>query len=104
MAEINKKNFVKNNIKKNTDKKQKRNFIKKQNIKFADEKTAKFYYPKDSYIGKQYIEYKMPKEIIIDLLNNRNKDEEKVDPELYLCNYVNEQLKLLGYCIRVIEG
>lgn len=103
MVEI-KKNFVKNSVKKNTEKRQKKNFIKKQNTKFANEQTAKFYYPEDPFFGKDFVEYKLPKEAILDILNNRNKADEKIDPQKYLCDYINEECGLLGYCIRVIEG
>ncbi len=103
MAE-NKKTFTKNSVKKHFDKKdQKKNFIKKS-TNFAKKETAKFYYPSKPYLGKGYIEYKMPKASILDLLNNRNKAEEKIDPQQYLCDYVNNELGLLGYCVRVIEG
>lgn len=103
MAE-NKKTFVKNSVKKNFDKKnQKKSFIKK-NTNFAKKETAKYWYPDDPYLGKEFIEYKMPKAAMLDLLNNRNKVEEKIDPQKYLCDYVNNECGLLGYCVRVIEG
>lgn len=98
------KTFVKNSVKKNFDKKnQKKNYIKK-NTNFAKKETAKFWYPDDPYLGKDFVEYKMPKAMIIDLLNSRTKAEEKIDPQKYLCDYINYEYGLLGYCVRVIEG
>ena len=103
MAE-NKKTFVKNSVRKNFDKKnQKKSFIK-NNTNFAKKETAKYWYPDDPYLGKRFIEYKMPKEIILDLLNNRNDLDKNVDFQKFLCDYVNNEYGLNGYCIRVIEG
>ena len=95
----NKKNYTKNNNKKNFN-----NNKKKVNTHFASEQTARYFYPKDSYAGKEYVEYRMPKASIIDLLNNRNKLEQKINPQKYLCDYVNNECGLMGYCVRVIEG
>lgn len=97
----NKKNFTKN--KKSFNKKN-FNTKKKPNTHFASEQTARYFYPKDSYVGKEYVEYRMPKASIIDLLNNRNKLEQKINPQKYLCDYVNNEYGLMGYCVRVIEG
>lgn len=98
----NKKNYTKNNNKKNFNNKKK--VYKKPNTHFASEQTARYFYPKDSYIGKEYVEYRMPKASIIDLLNNRTKLEQKINPQKYLCDYVNNEYGLMGYCVRVIEG
>lgn len=97
----NKKNFTKN--KKSFNKKN-FNAKKKLNTHFANEQTARYFYPKDPYVGKEYVEYRMPKASIIDLLNNRNKLEQKINPQKYLCDYVNSEYGLMGYCVRVIEG
>lgn len=97
----NKKNFTKN--KKSFNKKN-FNAKKKPNTHFANEQTARYFYPKDPYVGKEYVEYCMPKASIIDLLNNRTKLEQKINPQKYLCDYVNNECGLMGYCVRVIEG
>ena len=95
----NKKNYTKNNNKKNFN-----NNKKKPNTHVANEQTVRYLYPKDPYVGKEYVEYRMPKASIIDLLNNRNKLEQKINPQKYLCDYVNNEYGLMGYCVRVIEG
>lgn len=100
----NKKTFVKNSVKKNFDKKNQRKSFIKKNTNFAKKKTAKYWYPDDPYLGKRFIEYKMPKEIVLDLLNNRNDLDKNVDFQKFLCDYVNNEYGLNGYCIRVIEG
>lgn len=48
------------------------------------------------------IEYRMPKAMMEDLVKNRTPQEKKMDVQDFLCNYVNEQLGLLGYCVRVV--
>ena len=45
-----------------------------------------------------YCEYVMSPECATDILATRNKSEQKGDPQQYLCNYVNEQYGLMGYC------
>lgn len=49
-----------------------------------------------------YIEYKMPINMAQAYLDDRKGAEVKVDPQKYLCNLVNEQYGLLGYCVKVI--
>lgn len=48
------------------------------------------------------IEYKMPEAFAKQLLKKRKDDENKVRPQEYLCNYVNEQFGIKGICVKVI--
>ena len=48
------------------------------------------------FCGK-LIEYNMPKEMAEDILNEKAKG----TPQERLCDYVNTQCGLLGYCIKV---
>lgn len=48
------------------------------------------------------IEYKMPEAFAKQLLKKRKDDENKIRPQEYLCNYVNEQLGIKGTCVKVI--
>lgn len=48
------------------------------------------------------IEYAMPRGIAENLLNSRKGKEKGIDPQKYLCDYVNEELNLIGYCVKVI--
>ena len=101
----NRNNFIKNSVKKNLEKKnqkRKKSFVK--SLDFVKVENAKYWYPDNPYLGKRFIEYKMPKEIILDLLNNRNDLDKNVDFQKFLCDYVNNEYGLNGYCIRVIEG
>ena len=94
----------KNFKKENTRKKKMGNKPKKQIASVTD---IRYFYPKtyeDMWPHRGFIEYKMSPATIKDLLTNRNKLEEKVDPQKYLCDYVNEQCGLMGYCVRVIAG
>jgi hypothetical protein len=97
----NKKNFTKN--KKSFNKKN-FNAKKKPNTHCANEQTAKYFYPKDATEGREFVEYRMPKASIIDLLASRDKLEMKMNPQKFLCDYVNNECGLMGYCVRVIEG
>lgn len=104
MAEVNKITMEspKNFKKENTRKKKIGNKSKKQIASTTD---IRYFYPKtyeDMWPHAGFIEYKMSPATIKDLLTNRNKLEEKVDPQKYLCDYVNEQCGLMGYCVRVI--
>lgn len=49
-----------------------------------------------------FIEYNMPKAIADSLLKDRKGREKGSDPQQYLCNYVNEQYHMIGYCLKVI--
>lgn len=48
------------------------------------------------------IEYKMPTDMAINLLMERKGADAKKDNQQFLCDYVNEQLGLLGNCTRVL--
>lgn len=80
--------------------KERKNF-KKNNKKVSNE--IKYCYPRNTEdLGnkKGFIEYKMPVAMIKDLLYNDKKA--KSDPQRFLCDYVNDQYNLMGYCVRVI--
>lgn len=48
------------------------------------------------------IQYKMPADFAKDLLKGRKGAEAKIDAQIYLCQYVDEQYGLLGHCTKVI--
>ena len=50
------------------------------------------------------IEYKMPEAMAKEFLKNRKGEEAKMNPQAYLCDIVNEQFGLKGYCTKVIIG
>ena len=50
---------------------------------------------------RREIEYQMPKEMADDLLSDRKGKERKVDPQKFLCDYVNDQMGLIGRCTKV---
>lgn len=50
------------------------------------------------------IEYKMGKKMSNILLKNRKGNDTKLSPQKFLCNYVNNELRLRGKCIKVIIG
>lgn len=50
------------------------------------------------------IEYKMPEAMAKEFLKNRKGEDAKMNPQAYLCNIVNEQFGLKGYCTKVIIG
>ena len=47
-------------------------------------------------------EYKMPEELAKTILKQRKKEQSKVEPQAYLCNYVNSQCGMMGTCVSVI--
>lgn len=49
-----------------------------------------------------FIEYRMPHEMIENLLVERSGADEKKNIQQFLCDYVNSQYNLLGTCIRVV--
>ena len=57
-----------------------------------------------AYTGRAggYIEYQMPTAMAQAILDERTGAEAKKDPQKYLCDYVNTQYNLLGYCVRVV--
>lgn len=52
-----------------------------------------------SYYGG--IEYNMPKEFAKMLLKSRKGNEVNMQPQDFLCKYVNEELGILGNCTKV---
>lgn len=50
---------------------------------------------------KTEIEYRMPRTLAKDLLKNRKGDEKKLDNQKFLCDYINREYGLLGYCTKV---
>lgn len=56
-----------------------------------------------AYTGRAggYIEYLMPVEMAQNILDERSGADAKKDPQKYLCEFVNEQYNLLGYCVQV---
>ena len=57
-----------------------------------------------AYTGRAggYIEYQMPTAMAQAILDDRSGADAKKDPQKYLCDFVNEQYNLLGYCVRVV--
>ena len=49
------------------------------------------------------VEYRMSKTAIADLLKNRKGPDAKMQPQKFLCKYVNEQEGLLYHCVKVSE-
>ena len=37
-----------------------------------------------------------------DILLLQKRETKKVDPQKWLCDYVNETFRLIGYCVKVI--
>ena len=48
------------------------------------------------------IEYQMGKDMAADILALRKGKEKGIDPQKWLCDYINEQEGLIGYCIKVV--
>ena len=46
-------------------------------------------------------EYSMTKTMATEILKNRKGDDRKMNPQDYLCKYVNEQMGLMYKCTRV---
>ena len=57
-----------------------------------------------AYTGRDggYIEYQMPTAMAQAILDERTGAEANKDPQKYLCDFVNTQYNLLGYCVRVV--
>lgn len=92
----------KNFKKENTRKKKIGNKPKKQIAGVTD---VRYFYPRSwEELGNKrgFIEYKMSTAAINDLLSDTKQI--KGDPQRYLCDYVNDNCGLIGYCIRVIAG
>ena len=60
------------------------------------------YFPKYTDRAGKYLEYNMPAAQARDILKNRTGDDAKMDPQDYLCAYLNTEAGLLGYVTRVI--
>lgn len=63
--------------------------------------TPKIDFP--DYTGRAggYIEYLMPTAMAQAILDERTGADVNKDPQKYLCELVNEQYNLLGYCVQV---
>ena len=48
------------------------------------------------------IEYQMSRTMMEDILDLRKGKDKGVDPQKWLCDYVNEQMGFIGYCIKVV--
>ena len=48
------------------------------------------------------IEYQMGRAMAEDILDLRRGKEKGIDPQKWLCDYVNDQMGLIGYCIKVV--
>ena len=66
----------------------------------TDEQNIEF----PAYTGRAggYIEYQMPTAMAQSILDDRTGADAKKDPQKYLCDFVNTQYNLLGYCVRVV--
>lgn len=94
------------NIKKQNARRKKMNNNKPKK-QIASATDVRYFYPKtfeDMWPHRGFMEYKMSPEMINDVLTNRNKLDVKIDPQRYLCDYVNEQFGFINYCVRVIAG
>ena len=54
------------------------------------------------YKNERKFEYKKPTEYATEPLKRRNKEGSKLDPQPYLCEYVNKHFGMMGTCISVI--
>ena len=89
-------NFVKNNNgKKNNNKRP--NSRPNNKVKDYGSKKAGIVAPPEMCGG--LIEYKMPAAMAEDILKN---DKTRKAPQEVLCEYVNTQFGLLGYCVKVL--
>lgn len=48
------------------------------------------------------IEYQMGRDMAEDVLALRKGKDRGIDPQKWLCDFVNEQMSLIGYCIKVV--
>lgn len=48
------------------------------------------------------IEYQMNQATADDILALRKGKEKGIDPQKWLCDYINEQEGLIGYCVKVV--
>lgn len=57
---------------------------------------------KENSIMKEEIRYKMSKDLAKSLLAARSNGEKKKNPQAYLCEYVNREFGLKGFCVEVV--
>lgn len=80
---------MKKNFKRNNTKNKKRDYgTKNENARIAT----------PDFCGRTF-EYKMPQEMADDILRD---DKSKGSAQEVLCEYVNSQFGLLGYCVKVL--
>ena len=48
------------------------------------------------------IEYQMSRTMAEDILDLRKGKDKGIDPQKWLCDYVNDQMGFIGYCIKVV--
>lgn len=48
------------------------------------------------------VQYKIGPEAIAQILNSRKDEERNIPAQEFLCNWVNSEMHLLGYCTEVI--
>ena len=60
------------------------------------------YFPKYTDRNGPYLEYHMPAAQAKDILGARQGEDKKMDPQDYLCWYMNMEGGLLGYVTRVV--
>ena len=54
------------------------------------------------YKNERKFEYKMPKDYADMILKLRKKEGSKLEPQPYLCEYVNKHFGMMGTCVSVI--
>lgn len=105
MAKENNKNFTKKNTRNKFQKREKNKPNKFSMAKQLEKRGIPLPKTWDEWGGHRgLIEYHMGKEMAEDILDLRKGKEKGIDPQLWLCNYVNEELHLIGYCTKVIIG
>lgn len=104
MAKINKYAQEAANSKKNSKVK----FPKRKGNSLSTKKTLEYQHqpiPKsvEEWCGHRgLIEYQMSKGMAEDILGNRFGKEKNINHQKYLCDFVNDQMGLIGYCIKVV--
>ena len=91
--------MAKNNNKKFNNKKDKKLSLAKQ-LEKRSLPTPKTWEEWGGHRG--LIEYHMSHKDAEDILLLQKRETKKVDPQKWLCDYVNETFGLIGYCIKVI--
>ena len=80
---------------------------KKKNFTSAPPKQSRSKEPRHYWIPESqnekcgFCEYVMSADAATAILEERNKAEQKIDPQKYLCDYVNSQYGLMSYCVCV---